>query len=103
MTINTKLFEECWCPCEGFARVCLKGSDIPKELEDFGKEKDGDDYDGSCFSINIIIENKVPTAAVISYTAVDEMWDYGKCDNYMEAWEYYKAHVSNEELEETIK
>jgi len=103
MIINPKLFDECWCPTEGIARVCLRGDKgIPKELEDFGREKDGGAYDCSCFSINVIVENNAPVGGVISYMAENEMWDYCKCDNYEEAWEFFKRHASQNDFNEVL-
>lgn len=103
MIIESRFFDECWCPTEGIARVCMNGSKgIPKELEDFGREKDGDDYDCSCFSVNVIVENGVPVSAVVSYMAANEMWDYCQCDNYEEAWEFYKEHAPTIDIDETL-
>ena len=103
MIIDKNLFDECWCPAPTeIARVCLSGAKgIPKELEDWGREKDGDAYDCSCFSIDIIIENGSPVGGWINYMAENAMWSEYCCDNYMEAWNYYIQHVDQETLRET--
>lgn len=104
MVVDNNLFDECFCPVQGIGRVCLRGDKgIPEFLENYGKEKDGNEYDPSCFSIDIVIENEKPVAGIINYTAEHEMWSEIPCDNYTEAFDYYKANISNEEWEETIK
>lgn len=103
MYIEPKLFDECWCPCFNVARICLNGSKgIPKELEDFGREKDGEDYSPSCFQIDVYIENSIPKCGIISYTSVDSFNEYTSCDNYLDAWEYYKTHADTDSLKETM-
>ena len=103
MIIDKNLFDECWCCAPGqIARVCLSGMiGIPKELEEWGREKDGDEYDCSCFSIDIIIEDGRPVGGWVNYMAENAMWSEYVCDNYMEAWSYYVEHVDQETLRET--
>lgn len=102
MKIDKVLFDECFCPVYGIGRVCLRGDKgIPEFLENYGKEKDGNEYDPSCFSIDIVIENEKPVAGIINYMAEHEMWGEIPCDNYMEAWSYYVEHVGQETLRET--
>ena len=103
MYIESKLFDECWCPCIGVARICLNGSKgIPKELEDFGKEKDGENYSPSCFQIDVYIENDIPVMGVISYTSEDSFNEYTSCDNYLDAWKHYKTYADKNDLKETM-
>lgn len=103
MIIDKKLFDECWCPVPGqIARVCLSGmKGVSKELEEWGREKDGDEYDCGCFSIDIIIEDGRPVGGLVNYMAENAMWSEYVCDNYMEAWGYYVEHVDQETLRET--
>lgn len=104
MKIDKNLFDECFCLVQGIGRVCLRGDrGIPEFLENYGKEKDGNEYDPGCFSIDIMIENEKPIGGVINYMAEHEMWSEIPCDNYIEVFDYYKANVSNEGWEETIK
>jgi hypothetical protein len=98
MIINKELFDECWCPCEGIGRVCLRGDKgIPKELEDMAREFDGDNYLESCFSIDVF-----NGGALINYMGEHEFKELLKCDNYKEVLEYYKANADVEDLEETF-
>lgn len=104
MVIDKKFFDECFCPVQGIGRVCLRGDrSIPKFLEDYGREKDGNEYDSSCFSIDIMIENEKPIGGVINYMAEHEMWSEIPCDNYIEAFDYYKANTTDRTWKETIK
>ena len=98
MYIDKKLFDECWCPCEGIGRVCLRGDgDIPKELEELAREIDGEDYMPSCFSIDVF-----NGGAMINYMGEHHFRELYKCDNHEEAFEYYKAHAPKEDLLETL-
>lgn len=99
MYINKELFDECWCPCEGIGRVCLRGDrEIPEELVAMGKEIDGEDYMESCFSVDVF-----NGGALICYMGEHVFKELLKCDNHEEALEYYKAHASEEDLKETFK
>lgn len=106
MYINPKLFGFCFCPIESVARVCLKGTkdDLPKELNEYGIQKDGEeDYDPGCFSINILVDsNGKPNGGVISYMDVHALTDYCPCDNYEEAYEYYKSNASEGDMKEML-
>lgn len=98
MIIDKNLFDECWCPVPAeIARVCLSGATgIPKELEDYGREKDGNAYDCSCFSIDIMIENGKPIGGVINYMAEHKMigesdyWRLPLLLNFLETYGHYK-------------
>lgn len=97
MIINKELFDECFYPVDGIARVCLRGDNgIPKFLEDYGREKDGDNYDCSCFSIDIILEDGNAVGGLVNYMAEHGFWSEIICDNYMEAWEFFKQHNTDE-------
>ena len=99
MYINKELFDECFCPCEGIGRVCLRGDgNIPEELVELAKEIDGDNYMESCFSIDLF-----NSGALICYTAENEYKELYVCDNYEEVLEYYKAKADEDDLEETFK
>ena len=98
MIINKELFDECFCPCEGIGRVCLRGDmGIPKELEEIARKIDGDNYMESCFSIDVF-----NGGALIYYMAEHEFKQLFKCDNYEEVLEFYKEHASKEDLKETF-
>ena len=97
MVIDKSLFDECFEVDEGIARVCLRGDkDIPKFLEDYGKEKDGDEYDPGCFSIDIMVKNGEPICGLVNYMAEHEMWSEIVCDNYEEAYNYYEGKKEGE-------
>ena len=99
MKIDKELFDECWCPCEGIGRVCLRGDgDIPKELEEMAREIDGEDYMESCFSIDVF-----NGGAMINYMGEHEFKELYKCDNYEEVLKYYKENADENDLEETFK
>jgi hypothetical protein len=99
MYIDKELFDECWCPCEGIGRVCLRGDKgIPEELEQMAREIDGDNYMESCFSIDVF-----NGGAMINYMAEHNFHELCKCDNHEEVLEYYKAHASKQDLKETCK
>lgn len=99
MYINKELFDECWCPCEGIGRVCLRGDKgIPEELEQMAREIDGDNYMKSCFSIDVF-----NSGALIYYMAEHEFKELLVCDNYEEVLEYYKANADENDLKETFK
>ena len=99
MYINKELFDECWCPCEGIGRVCLRGDKgIPEELEQMAREIDGDNYKESCFSIDVF-----NSGALIYYMGEHNFHELIKCDNYEEVLEYYKAHADENDLKETFK
>ena len=54
MRIESNLFDECFEVTDDIVRVCLKGNrNLPKELIEYGKEKDNENFDVSCFSIFI--------------------------------------------------
>ena len=100
MYINKELFDECFCPCSGIARVCLRGDrDIPNELVRIAKEIDGENYMPSCFSIDVF-----NTGAIINYTAEHGFIDLGYVvDNYEDVIEYYKTNADKKDVEETFK
>ena len=105
MVIDKELFDECFCPVNGIARICLRGDkNIPKELEELGKSLDTGDYMESCFSINVIVDEKGNAIdGIINYMAENAFYDCFPCENYNEAWEYYKSKVDKETLKETIE
>ena len=85
MYINKQLFDECFCPTGGIGRVCLRGDrDIPNELVQIAKEIDGENYNPSCFSIDVF-----NGGATINYMAEHEFVDLMcVCDNYAEVLSY---------------
>lgn len=99
MYINKELFDECFCPTGGIGRVCLRGDrDIPNELVKLAKEIDKENYDASCFSIDVF-----NGGAIINYMAEHSFVDLGYvCDNYEEVLEYYKANADEMDLKETF-
>ena len=98
MHIDKKLFDECWCPCEGIGRVCLRGDrGIPEELVKIAKEIDGKDYMASCFNIDVF-----NGGAMICYMGEHDFKELCVCDNYDEVLEYYKTHASEDDLKETF-
>ena len=98
MIIDKKLFDECWCPCEGIGRVCLRGDiGIPSELEKIAREIDGDNYTESGFSIDVF-----KGGALIYYMSEHDFIELYKCDNYRSVLSYYKKHASAEDLKETF-
>ena len=99
MYINKELFDECFCPCDGIGRVCLRGDrEIPNELVQKAKEIDGENYNPSCFSVDCF-----NGGAIINYSAEHKFVDLGySCDNYDEVLQYYKAEAGKEDLEETF-
>ena len=103
MYINPELFDECFCANEGIGRVCLNGSKgIPKELEDIGREEDGDNYMESCFSINVFIENGEAVGGMINYMGENNFIDCLVCDNYKEAWGFYLNNATQTDINETL-
>lgn len=83
MYINKKLFDECFCPCDGIGRVKLRGDkEIPKGLVKVAKEIDGDSYSSSCFYIDIF-----KGKALICYVTEDGYEELCDCDNYEEVLE----------------
>ena len=100
---NIKSYQEWIEPKIVSNTIELLDKEIPKFLEDYGKEKDGEEYEPSCFSIDIIVENEKAVGGVINYMAEHQMWSEIPCDNYDEAWEYYKANASETDLKETYK
>ena len=100
MYINKELFDECFCPTGGIGRVCLRGDrDIPNELVQIAKEIDGENYEPSCFSIDVF-----NGGATINYMAEDRFVDLGYVvDNSDEVLQYYKENAHNKDLEETFK
>ena len=100
MNINKELFDECFCPCGGIGRVCLRGDrDIPNELVQIAKEIDGENYNPSCFSVDIF-NGGAMIYYVAEYNGYIELY---VCDNYEEALQYYKDNADKMDLEETIK
>ena len=108
MIIAKELFDECFCPCDGIARVCLRGDMIdpgvnfPKELVDEMENKDGEWYTPSCYSVDIMSESGFDTGAALHYTTNNG--DYiclGVVDNSEELKEYYLKTASEEDIKET--
>ncbi len=104
MIIAKELFDECFCPCEGIGRVCLRGGTIdsginfPKELVDKMKEKDGKEYNPSCFSVDVINES----TALLYYTSDNgEYIELGVVDNAAELKKYYLETANESEIRET--
>ena len=107
MIIAKELFDECFCPCDGIARVCLRGDMInpgvnfPKELVDEMENKDGEWYTPSCYSVDIMSESGFDTGAALHYTTNNG--DYiclGVVDNSEELKEYYLKTASEEDIKE---
>ena len=100
MYIDRELFDECFCPAGGIGRVCLRGDmDIPEELVQIAKSIDGENYNPSCFSIDVF-----NGGAIICYTAEHEFVDLGYvCDNKDEVLQYYIKNASKYDLAETMK
>lgn len=99
MYINKELFDECFCPCDGIGRVCLRGDrEIPNELVQIAKEIDGENYMPSCFCVDVF-----NGGATINYVAEHKFVDLGYvCDNYEEVLEYYKANADEVDLTTTF-
>lgn len=100
MIIAEELFDECFCPCEGIGRVCLRGDTInpevnfQKEFVDKVKEKDGEEYTPSCFFVEVSKDS-----AVLYYTAYDgECIQLGIVDNVNELKKYYLATADQDEI-----
>ena len=103
MKIDKSLFDECWSPCNGIARVCLRGDrEIPTELEKIGKEKDNTSHAPGCFNIDIAIKDSIPTCGVINYEGEVETVICDVCNNFVEAWEYFKKHADKEDYADAI-
>ena len=85
MYINKELFGECFCPCDGIGRVCLRGDgDIPNEIVQTAKEIDGENYDASCFSIDVF-----NGGAILNYMAEHKFVNLGYVvDNKEEVLQY---------------
>lgn len=104
MIIAKELFDECFCPCEGIGRVCLRGDTIdpgvnfPKELVDKMKEKDGEEYTPSCFSVDIVDEY---TALLYYTTDNGEYIELGAVDNVVELKKYYLETADTSDIKET--
>ena len=104
MIIVKELFDECFCPCEGIGRVCLRGDAIDpgvnfsKELVDKMKEKDGEEYTPSCFSVDVVNES----TALLYYTSDNgEYIELGVVDNAAELKKYYLETAKESEIRET--
>jgi hypothetical protein len=95
MYINKELFDECFCPAKGIGRICLRGDrDIPNKLVQLAKEIDKENYDASCFYLDIFNGR-----ATINYMAEHGSVDLGYvCDNYEEALEYYRTNADKADL-----
>ena len=64
---------------------------IPKSLEVRGKSEDGlINYDPNAFFINIQVRDKRPIDGAIIYMSSKDFINCGPCDNYEEAWKYFK-------------
>ena len=100
MHIDKELFDECFCPCGGIGRVCLRGDrNMPNELVQIAKEIDGENYMPSCFSIDVF-----NGGATINYMAEDKFVDLGYVvDNNNEVLQYYKENADEIDLKETFK
>jgi len=99
MYINKELFDECFCPCGGIGRVCLRGDgELPAEIVEMAKEIDGENYMESCFSIDVF-----NGGATLNYMAEHKFVDLGYVvDNKEEVLQYYKDNADKEDLEETF-
>lgn len=104
MIIVKDLFDECFCPCEGIGRVCLRGDTInpgvnfQKKLVDRMKEKDGKEYTPSCFSIDVVNES----TALLYYTTYNgEYIELGAVDNANELQKYYLETANANDIKET--
>lgn len=104
MIIVKELFDECFCPCEGIGRVCLRGDTIkpgvnfPKKLIDRMKEKDGKEYTPSCFAVDVMNES----TALLYYTTYNgEYIELGVVDNANELKKYYLETADTNDIKET--
>lgn len=104
MIIEKELFDECFCPCKGIGRICLRGDAIdpginfPKELVDRMKEKDGEEYSPLCFSVDVVDKS----TALIFYTTYNgEYVELGTVDNAAELKKYYLETANESEARET--
>lgn len=104
MIIAKELFDECFCPCDGIGRVCLRGDAInpginfPKELVDKMKEKDGEEYTPSCFSVDVVDES---TALLYYTTYIGNYIELGVVDNANELKKYYLETADTKDIKET--
>lgn len=102
--IAKELFDECFCPCDGIGRVCLRGDTInpginfPKELVDKMKKKDGEEYTPSCFSVDVVDES---TALLYYTTYIGDYIELGVIDNAAELKKYYLETANKSEIRET--
>ena len=105
MIISRELFDECFCPCDGIARVCLRGDMInpgvnfPKELVDEMEKKDGEWYTPSCYSVDIMSES----AALLYYTTyIGDYIELIYClKDANELKKYYLETADTKDIEET--
>lgn len=104
MIIAKELMDECFCPCKGIGRVCLRGDTInpginfPKELVDEMEKKDGEYYTPSCFSVDVVNES----TALLYYTTYNgDYIELGTVDNANEFKKYYLKTAGKDEIEET--
>ena len=104
MIIEKELFDECFCPCKGIGRVCLRGDVIdpgvnfPQKLADRMKEKDGEEYSPSCFSVDVVDES----TALLYYTTYNgECIELGAVDNVAELKKYYLESANEDEVKST--
>lgn len=99
MIIDRSLFGDCFCPCPGIGRVCLRGDrNIPQTLIDLAKKIDGSDFSPSCFAIDIF-----PDGAKIVYMGMHEFHDLEiVCDNFIDAILHYKAFADESDADETF-
>lgn len=100
MRIDKDLFGECFCPCGGIGRVCLRGDRIipdvnfPKEFVDEMKEKDGVWYMPSCYSVDVFDDG-----ALLHYTTEDgDFIELGVVDNVVELKKYYLENASERDI-----
>ena len=100
MYIKKALFDACFYSGYGVCTVYLRGDrEIPHELVQIAKEVDGENYEPSCFGIDVFKDG-----ATIHYMSEHGVVDLNcTCDNYEEVFEYYKKNADKKDLEELFK
>ena len=99
MYIDKKLFGKCFCPATTIGRVCLKSDKgLPEELIAEAKEIDGENYNPTCFSLDVFDDG-----ATVNYTTEDDFFTLGVCDNWEEAFEHYITKAKKRDLIETFE
>lgn len=97
MIIDRKFFDECFCPCPGIGRVCLRGDNaLPETIINLAQTLDGSDYSPSCFAVDIS-----DNAAKLVYMGEHEFFDLEiVCDNIAELKAHYTANAEEHDKRE---